>query len=277
MFGKPTRTILCPSCGRLTRADAEECLICGRRRPGVWGLSDVLRKMFRTGSPTQLITIACIALYVLSLVIDPAAALSPRGPFEIFSPGGMALRDLGMTGAGPWARGQWWTLFTSIYLHGGLLHILFNVLWIRQLGPAVEELYGPARFFVIYTVAGVAGFIVSNMIGVSFTVGASGSIFGLLGAMVAFGRRRGGVFGAMVLRQYGQWALLLFVLGFFMSGVNNLAHAGGFIGGLAAGFVLSLAERRAETTVDHLLAGALVVATVVAFGLALSTAFLIIQ
>jgi rhomboid protease GluP len=240
----------------------------------MWGLSDVFRKVFQTGSPTRLITIACIALYVLSLIFDPAGALRPRGPFEIFSPSGAALRALGMTGAGPWVHGEWWTLFTSIYLHGGLLHILFNVLWIRQLGPAVEELYGPARFFVIYTVSGVLGFVVSDVIGVSFTVGASGSIFGLLGAMVAFGRRRGGVFGAMVLRQYGQWALLLFVLGFFMSGVNNLAHAGGFVGGFAAGLVLSLAERRAETTLDHLLAGGLVIATVTAFGLALATAFL---
>ncbi len=76
------------------------------------------------------------------------------------------------------------------------------------------------------------------------------------------------------LRQYGQWALLLFVLGFFMSGVNNLAHAGGFLGGLAAGLVLSLAERRAETTLDHLVAAGLIVVTVAAFGLALSAPFL---
>jgi rhomboid protease GluP len=274
MFGKPTRTILCPSCGRLTRADAETCLVCGRRRPGMWGLSDLFRRLFRAGSPTQLITVACVALYVLSLVIDPAGALNPRGPFEIFSPSFAALQRLGMTGTVAWMTGQWWTLLTSIYLHGGVLHILFNVLWIRQLGPAVEELYGPARFFAIFTLSGAAGFVVSDVIGVSFTVGASGSIFGLLGAMVAFGRRRGGAFGAMVLRQYGQWALLLFVLGFFMSGVNNLAHAGGFLGGLAAGLMLSLAERRAETTVDHVLAASLLVLTVVAFGLALSASFL---
>ena len=248
--------------------------MCGRRRPGMWGFTDLFRRLFRTGSPTQIITIACIALYVLSLVIDPAAALSPHSPFDIFSPSQSALRGLGMTGTFPWLNGEWWTLITSIYLHGGVLHILFNVLWIRQLGPAVEELYGPARFFVIFTLSGVAGFVVSDVIGVSYTVGASGSIFGLLGAMVAFGRRRGGAFGAMVLRQYGQWALLLFVLGFFMSGVNNLAHAGGFLGGLAAGLVLSLAERRAETSADHLLAAGLVVVTVVAFGLALSAAFL---
>lgn len=274
MFGKPTRTILCPSCGRLTRADAEECLTCGRRRPGMWGLSDVFRRLFRTGSPTQIITIACIAVYVLSLVVDPAGALRPRGVLDIFSPSNRALQTLGAAGSFPWARGEWWTLLTGIYLHGGILHILFNVLWIRQLGPAVEELYGPARFFVIFTIAGVAGFVVSNFLGVPLTVGASGSIFGLLGAMVAFGRRRGGAFGAMVLRQYGQWAILLFILGFFMSGVNNLAHAGGFLGGLAAGLVLSLAERRAETTLDHLMAAGSLVLTALSFALALYTAFL---
>lgn len=272
MFGKPTRTILCPSCGRLTRADADECLICGRRRPGLWGLSDVVRRIFRSGGPTRLITITCIALYVMSLAVDPAGALRPRGAFEVFSPSNRALQLLGATGSSPWAHGEWWTLFTAIYLHGGVLHILFNVLWIRQLGPAVEEIYGPARFFVIFTVSGVAGFVVSNFVGVPFTVGASGSIFGLLGAMVAFGRRRGGTFGAMVLRQYGQWAILLFVLGFLMSGVNNLAHAGGFLGGLATGLVLSLAERHAETRADYLLAVGCLLATLLSFIVALSHA-----
>ena len=71
------------------------------------------------------------------------------------------------------------------------------------------------------------------MVGHPFTIGASGSIFGLLGAIVAFGQQaRRHVSARMVLRQYGQWALVLFVLGFLMSGVNNLAHAGGFVGRL---------------------------------------------
>jgi rhomboid protease GluP len=274
MTAKPTRTIVCPSCGRLTTADAAECLICGRRRPGMWGLTTLFRRVFRRGDVTGVVTIACIALYATSLVLDPASALRPRGPFDVFSPSHGALQVLGMTGAFAWREGYWWTLLTAIYLHGNLLHILFNVLWIRQLGPAVEELYGSARFVIIFTLSGVAGFVVSNALGVAFTVGASGSIFGLLGAMVAFGRKRGGVYGGLVLRQYGQWALLLFVLGFFMSGVNNLAHAGGFVGGLLTGLVLSLAERRGETTLDQLAAGALIVLTVVAFALSLWVAFL---
>jgi len=271
MFGRPTRTIVCPACGRLTRADAPECMVCGRKRPGLWGLTTLFRRIFQANGVTQAITIACITLYIASLLADPTGALRPRGPFDLFAPTGRALDLLGMTGAFAWAQGRWWTLITAIYLHGSLLHILFNVLWIRQLGPAVEEAYGPARLLTIFTVAGVAGFVLSNAAGVDFTIGASGSIFGLLGAMVAFGRRRGGLFGTMVLRQYGQWALIMFILGFLMSGVNNLAHAGGFLGGVGAGWVMSMAERRAESTMEHLLAGAAVVLTVLAFALALWT------
>jgi rhomboid protease GluP len=268
MFRKTSGAILCPSCGRLTNADAPACLVCGRRNPGMWGFAGPLRALFRRRSFVDIVTVACIVLYVASLVFDPRAALQPRGLFNIFSPSIDALFALGAAGSVPWQLGRWWTLLTAIYLHGGLLHILFNVLWIRQLGPAVEELYGPSRLVVIFTVAGAAGFVASNLLGHAFTIGASGSIFGLLGAMVAFGQKRGGTFGTMVLRQYGQWALLLFVLGFLMPGVNNIAHAGGFVGGFVAGLVLALAERRAETGFDQLMAAACIGATLLGFGLA---------
>ena len=239
----------------------------------MWGFGGPLARLFRSWNFANAVTAACIGLYVVSLVFDPRGALAPRGPFEIFSPTGRALEALGMTGSVAWLEGRWWTLLTAIYLHGGVLHILFNVLWIRQLGPEVEKLYGPARLVVIFTVSGAAGFVVSNSIGVPFTIGASGAIFGLLGAIVAFGRKRGGVFGQMVLRQYGQWALVLFVFGFFMPGVNNWAHAGGFAGGFASGLLLSLAEHRTETVLDKLLAAAALALTVAGFFLALWTAF----
>lgn len=272
MFRKTRGAILCPSCGRLTPADAAECLVCGRRNPGMWGFAGPLRRLFRARSFTDVVTVACIAAYLASLLIDPLGVLQPRGLFSAFSPTSQALFAAGATGAVPWAMGRWWTLLTAIYLHGGLLHILFNVLWIRQLGPAVEELFGSARMLIIFTLSGAGGFALSNALGVPLTVGASGSIFGLLGAMVAYGRKRGGAFGAMVLRQYGQWALLLFVLGFFMAGVNNLAHGGGFVAGFLAGLVLSLAERRSERGLDQLLATGCLVATAAGFALSLVTA-----
>ncbi|HUL52631.1 MAG TPA: rhomboid family intramembrane serine protease [Opitutaceae bacterium] len=273
MFRKTSGSILCPSCGRLTNADARECLICGRRNPGLWGFAGPLQMLFRRHSFVDVVTVACIALYILTLLLDPAAAMRGGNPFNLFAPSPRALIDAGAAGALPWQAGRWWTVLTAIYLHGGPLHILFNVMWIRQLGPAVEELYGPSRLVVIFTVAGVVGFIASNMVGYGLTIGASGSIFGLLGAMVAFGHKRGGAFGAMVLRQYGQWAVLLFIMGFLMAGVNNVAHAGGFVGGFGAGLVLALAERRGETGLDRLLAVACIGLTVLGFGLAFWTAF----
>ena len=273
MFRKTSGAILCPSCGRLTNADAPVCLVCGRRNPGMWGFGGALGLLFRRWNFTNAVTAACVALYVISLIFDPLAALRPRGFLEVFSPSAEALWALGAAGAIPWHYGRWWTLFTAIYLHGGLLHILFNVLWIRQLGPAVEEIYGPARLVVIFTVSGVAGFVVSNSLGVPFTIGASGSFFGLLGAIVAYGRKRGGVFGRMVLQQYGQWALILFIMGFFMAGVNNWAHAGGFAGGFLSGLGLSLAEHRDETALDKLLAAVAILVTLAGFALALWTAF----
>jgi rhomboid protease GluP len=276
MFRKPTGAILCPRCGRLTHPDADECLVCGLRRPGRWQWAGRLSRLWRTGGFTNLVTVACVALYVVSLLVDPLSG-SSRGPsllpgLGLFNPSGRALFSLGATGAPLWNAGFWWTPITAIYLHGSLLHILFNVLWIRQLGPAVQELYGPARLVIVFTVSGVGGFAVSNFVGVPFTVGASGAIFGLLGTLVAYGRKRGGSFGTMVVREYGLWAGILFVFGLLPgTSVNNWAHGGGFVAGLLAGLFLSFSDRREETAAERAIATGLIVLTAVAFALAVWT------
>jgi rhomboid protease GluP len=147
------------------------------------------------------------------------------------------------------------------------------MLWVNQLAPAVEEVYGRARLIVIYTAAGVTGFVLSSFAGPAFTVGASGAIFGLLGAMVAYARRRGGTYGMAVLRQYWQWALVLFVLGFLMPGVDNLAHGGGFIGGYITGRLLGAEETKPERGADRILALVTIALTILSFAMAIWTAF----
>jgi rhomboid protease GluP len=147
------------------------------------------------------------------------------------SPGATALFELGMTGGPAWQLGWWWTLFTATYLHGGLLHILFNMLWVRELVPPVVDVFGPARTFVLFNVAGAVGFLASNLATGAPSIGASGAIFGLLGALVVYGRRRG---IAMLTAQAWRWALLLFVFGLIVPSVNNWAHGGGFVGGAVA-------------------------------------------
>jgi rhomboid protease GluP len=169
-----------------------------------------------------------------------------------------------MTGGYAWEQGWWWTLLTAIYLHGGLLHIFFNLMWIRNLGPTVSEVFGPARAFVIFSVAGAAGFLVSNlaMNPPPPSIGASGSIFGLLAALIVYGRRSG---ASMLTAQLYQWAIILFVFGFLMSGVNNFAHAGGFAGGWVAAEAMAFIDQRRESLGVQILALALLGLTLVGF------------
>lgn len=265
-----TGSMLCPSCRKLISVDEKRCPYCGTMRPGLWGFGPALAKLF--GGRIDLVVIlmgTCVLLFAFSIALDPRAALRPANPLEILSPSSRALYRLGMTGGWATATGAWWTILTAIYLHGGPLHILFNVMWIRDLGRAAEDVFGPARFFVVWTAAGAGGFVLSNLLGASPTIGASGSIFGLLGAMIAHSRRRHSTLGSAVSRQMIQWAVMLFIFGFVMRGVNNLAHLGGFATGYLLGRALPGAAERREGRSMQFTAMLLVVATLAAFALAI--------
>ena len=269
MFRQRSGSSLCYRCGKLNRVDAAVCFYCGARRPGLWGFAPMVGRLVGGLDFAGAVIAACAVFYVASILLDPAAAFRARSPFDMLSPSDSALVRLGMAGAAPWAAGWWWTLLTGVYLHGSLLHIVFNLLWVRQLAPAVEQLFGRARLVVIYTAAGALGFALSNLVGIRFTLGASGAVFGLLGAMVAYGRSRGGAFGVAVLRQYGQWALFMFIASFFLAGVNNWGHAGGFAGGYLTALAFGHLERRPERGLDRLAALGAVGLTVLSFALAI--------
>ena len=273
MLRKTSGSSLCYACGKLNRVDASVCFYCGRRNPGLWGFGPWLGRLAGRLDFARIVTVVCIAAYAASLLLDPAASMRPRGVFNLLSPSGGALLALGMTGAYPWQLGYWWTLLTAIYLHGSLLHIAFNLLWIHQLAPAVEQAYGRSRLVLIFTGGGVLGFVISNWAGVGTTIGASGAVFGLLGAMAAYGRSRGGLFGMAVFRQYWQWAVVLFVMGFLMPGVNNFAHAGGFVGGYLTGVIVGHGDSRLGDGLHRAAATAAVALTALAFALAVWNAF----
>jgi len=257
--------ILCPRCHKLISADEPRCPFCGQVRPGLWGATSWMRRVgFQVDFP-HLITVVFVALYVAALLLDPAAIFRPRGMMSLLAPSGEASFKTGMTGAIPvLVYGRWWTVVTAIYLHGGLLHIFFNTMWVRQLGPMVEQLFGPFRLFVIFTVAGVAGFVASVFMGSSFTLGASGSIFGLLAAAIVYGRRSG---SALFTRQFLQWAVILFIFGLVFPGVDNWAHGGGFVGGYVTAWLFSRWHGEREGIGTYLLATACAVLTIGAFAL----------
>ena len=256
-------SMICPQCGRLIGVSEEKCPFCGAWRPGMYGMAPKLQRWF--GNQLDLIPLifsSCVVLYVVALLLDLSALTRSFGLFSFLAPGTRALYQLGMTGGVAWRDGWWWTLFTAIFLHGSLLHIFFNLMWVRNLGPVVTQSYGPARAFVIFMVAGAVGFLVSNVATGSPTVGASGSIFGLLAALIVFSRRTG---SSMMTAQLWQWALIMFVMGFMMSSVNNWAHGGGFAGGWVTAQAMKLGGEKRESPAVQVLAVALLLVTLAGF------------
>ena len=256
--------ILCPNCHKIVSPDADACIHCGQRKPGLWGATATMRKLGVQLDFPHLITIVCGALYVLMLALDPGAIFQTSGFMSILAPSNVASVKAGATGVYPlYQLDLWWTPITAIYLHGGLLHIFFNMMWVRQLGPVVADLFGPFRLFTIFTVAGIVGFLFSIAAGHPLTLGASGSIFGLLAAAIAYGRRTG---AQLFTRQFLQWAVLLFIMGFVFPGVDNWAHGGGFVGGYAIAFLFSRSSER-EGIGAYLTGGLCLLATGGAFAL----------
>jgi rhomboid protease GluP len=263
-----TGSVVCPSCGNLVGVNDERCFTCGRWNPGLWGFTPALRRLGADIGFAETVTGACVVLWTLML-LHSGSRIQMNGLFNLLSPDLFTMLVFGASGGEPVFRwGRWWTVLSAGWLHGGALHILFNMMWVRQLGPAAVELFGTGRTFIIYTAGSVVGFTLSSLaylffgrlplIGGGFvTLGASAPIFGLLGAMVHYGRQS----SSMVKAQAAGYAMTLFVFGLLMPGVDNWAHGGGFLGGYLASFVLD--PRRPERG-NHLLIAFLCLAATLA-------------
>ena len=106
-----------------------------------------------------------------------------------------------------------------------------DMLALRQIAPLIVREYNLSRMFILYTLGGVAGFAVSYLAGVNFTIGSSAAVCSLIGAALYFGKTRGGVYGMAVYRHVGGWVVAIFVLGILIPGINNWGHAGGMFDG----------------------------------------------
>ena len=235
------RSQLCPNCRKLISGDDQVCPYCGLKNPTApW--RRILGRGLNDGDQLLKILIGVnIGMYVLSLLF------SRRSTGFALSPDNFSLLWLGASGTYPIATyNHWWSLVAANYLHGSPLHIFFNMIALRQLGPLIMHEYGNYRMFTIYTLSGIFGFFVSYMAGVSLTIGASAAVCGLIGAALYFGKRRGGVYGQTIYRQIGGWAISIFLFGFFVPAINNWAHGGGMLAGIALGFLLGYQERGSE-------------------------------
>jgi rhomboid protease GluP len=237
LFGggnRQPRPQICPNCGSLVGINATRCHNCGTNLK--FSMAAINRSLSGVFSGPAPVTTAVLVANFLMFGIEwmATAAQGGGGLSILWGMAGAATYRLGLSAPyGIYIQHEWYRLITAMFLHGGLLHIGFNMYALMQLGPALEELYGSSRYFFLYIFTGAFGFLVSSLMG-SYSLGASGGLLGLVGAMLAVTTKRGGAYMRQLRSQLISSVVFLLVLGFMGMGIDNKAH----IAGLAAGFVL---------------------------------------
>jgi len=256
----PNQAMLCPQCRKLISADEPVCPYCGVKLTGpLRG-----RSLFSLSGQQliRLVIYANIAMFALSLLIAPRLSSLSANPMQLLSPDSRSLLWLGATGALPIGHyHRWWSLLSANYLHGNLLHIVFNMLAFRQLSTLTLVEYGVSRTFSIYTLSGIIGFYISYVVGIPLTIGASAAVCGLMGALLYYGISRGGVYGQALYRQVGGWIVTLFLFGLLIPGINNWGHGGGILAGAGLGYLMGYSDRQPEKPWHRRLAGVCMLAT----------------
>jgi len=237
----PPRPKLCPACGTLVGATATRCHQCGASLTfSLAAASKSLGRLMPATSPaTYAILGLSVVIYVVSLLVTIRMSGSlpvGGGLFGLLGLGGVngdVLQRLGASLPYPVDIAQPWRLVTAVFLHASVLHIVFNMWVLMDLGPQIEELYGSARFLFMYVVCGIGGYVLSSAFW-HFSVGGSGAIVGLIGVMLALTTGRQSIGMRMLRSQLIRWLIYLAIWGLVVPGIDNYAHAGG----LATGFIL---------------------------------------
>src|SRR6202162_2112669 len=231
---EPPRPKICPSCGTLVGINATRCHQCGTNLN--FSMAAINRRFSGFFGGRAPVTTALLITNILIFGVSVVATLQTGqggGLRILWGLDGETLYRLGALWAPAIVHGEPYRLVTAMFLHGGLIHIGFNMMVLMDIGPVVEEVYGSARFLFLYTASGIAGFVASAFSGHN-SLGASAQILGLIGLMIAITTRRGGSQMQQLRSRLISWVVSIFVFGFLMSGVDNWAHGGG----LAAGFLL---------------------------------------
>jgi len=260
------RAILCPHCRKLIGSDEKVCSWCGTSRSNPWWRLVGLTGGTSADRVIKVLLTVNIVWFALSIIMSGG-----RGGF--LSPSQESLFQLGATGTIPINRfGRIWSLLSANYLHGGIMHLIFNMMALRQIAPWVTTEFGVSRMFVIYTLGGICGYVVSYVAGVPFTIGASAAVCALIGSLLYFGKSRGGVYGSSVYKEVSGWVIGLFIFGLLFPGINNWGHGGGILGGILFGKLLGYNERKRETPLHRSLALVCAVTTIACLAWALFSA-----
>lgn len=251
MRGLTGRHRMCPSCRALVPSGSRACSECGASLAGGSGPGPArLLQWIMPGIPrvSALIVSANFLIFIL-MAMRAGFAPASGGLFNIMSFSGETLyrygagSDLLLRATGSlsfFLREDWWRLVTPTFLHHGLIHLLFNMFLLVQLGPLLEEEQGGDRFFVLYVASGTGGWVASEILryylfgGGVLTVGASGAVLGLVGAVLVLGARRGGAYGGALRASMTRFLVLMVIMSIFMwNMMDHFAHIGGLATGAA--------------------------------------------
>jgi membrane associated rhomboid family serine protease len=238
--------VSCSECGRGICPDCMVFAAVGIRCPDHSGQpqgAGRVAQRVRTGGlagTAGLVTKALIAANVLIFFVNLAQGASlTENAGELFFDWALigearAFPSGELIGVG---EGEWWRLITAAFLHGGIIHLGFNMLMLFWIGAPIEEAIGRARFLILYLVSGLSGSAGALLLTDpnDITVGASGAIFGLLGAALVFERQRTFVLGGSAL----SIIVLNLVLTFAVPNISIGGHIGGLVGGALGGLALS--------------------------------------
>jgi len=257
----------CPVCKGINAADDKKCAHCGARLRSRTG--EMFARFFRQfgmglGFET-LLAAAFIGLYVLVASVGEESSLWDLASSDLVKAGGN-FHDIrpGMDWAGvPWywrptLVGQYWRLWTYAFLHGGLIHLGFNVWALLYIAPKVREIFGTNKSLVVYVgsgiLAGAASLAFAVLMGNGMVgIGASGAVCGFIGLLMVWGHTDGTMYGLRMRNSMARWVLYIVVFGIFwgMRGggsVDHAAHFGGLLAGGLLGLLISPNVKRGDAT-----------------------------
>jgi membrane associated rhomboid family serine protease len=250
--------VSCSNCGRPICPECMTSTSVGMRCPECAGQRTTVRKVAAARGDEPTLTYVLIGIIVLIQLGAMASGANATGSQF----GGSQLISDGAVSRPAVADGEVWRLLTAGFLHAGLLHLMFNAFALFILGTMLEPAIGRLRFAIVYFVSLLAGSFGALLVEPdALTVGASGAIFGLMGAVIVVMRHRG--INPME-SGIGLWLGINLVFTFAIPGISIGGHLGGLIGGaLAAGLMFELRDRiRMPPLVPVLLAAGLGAAAV---------------
>jgi membrane associated rhomboid family serine protease len=265
---------MCPECRALVDRAEDKCPMCGVPMRGV--ARGVVGRSMELSLPTQgrvtyVIALVNGFLFLLTLI---ATMRTDEGEFQLGrlmgSIDGATLVQYGAKW-GPFIQaGDWWRLVTPVFLHGGILHLAMNTWVLLDLGPGVEGLYGRSKFWVMYVLCGIGGAVASYVWSPnSVSIGASGAIFGLIGVMIGRSYQYRGTHVSPERGMFVRWAVYMLLFGLIIPGIDNAAHVGGLIVGLAMGYFVTdmPAEETQQASMWRVLQVAAVLLVAVSFAM----------